>query len=307
MTTTDMHGKIVLVTGGTGGIGQHTAIGLASRGAHIVVTGRDEARGQAGVAAIKQASGSAHVDLLLADLSRQADIRQLADTFGATYDRLDVLINNVGLLEAKRRLTTDGVEAHLAVNVLAPFLLTHELLDLLRASAPARVINVTGGIPGRIDLNNLQAEASFQGLQTYSHAKSIMMAMSYEFAQRLQGTGVTLNVAYPGAAATAMTQAMTPATVPLVMRLIWPLFRVVMNNAKPERAARSSIYLASSADVVGVNGVNFGTNSKPTKWPEDVRNASKRQRLWQISEQLTGMATPAADTTHPHGVEALAG
>lgn len=285
-----MEHKTVLITGGTGGIGQATAVGIAKLGARVVVTGRDRARGEEAVATIKAATGNDRVDLLLADLSRQADVRRLASDVLERYPQLDVLVNNVGLLPPTRQLTADGIEATLAVNHLAPFLLTHLLLPALKAAAPSRVINVTGGFPARVALDNLQAETSFRGIDTYSHAKAVMMAVSYEFAQQLQGSGVSLNVAYPGAAATAMTQGMTPAMVPLAMRLAWPLFGLVMGNAKPERAARSSIFLASSPSVAGVSGQYFNTNSKPAPWPADARDDALRQRLWQISEQLTGLA-----------------
>jgi NAD(P)-dependent dehydrogenase (short-subunit alcohol dehydrogenase family) len=151
--------RIVLITGGTGGIGKQTAIALARMGAQVVVTGRDSARGEAGVLDIQRASGNYNVELLLADLSTQAGVRSLADQFKRRYPRLDVLINNAGLLEQERRITVDGLEADFAVNVIAPFLLTHLLLDVLKASAPSRVVNVSGGMSiwGKIDLDNLQA------------------------------------------------------------------------------------------------------------------------------------------------------
>lgn len=292
-----MSGKTVLITGGTGGIGKATATGLARMGATVAVVGRDRTRGVAAVEDIKRASGNERIDLLLADLERQAEIRRLADKVSAHYARLDVLINNVGGLYPTRRLTEDGIEATLAVNHLAPFLLTHLLLDLLTASRPARVINVTGGFPGvRLDLANLQAERSYLGLSTYSHAKVVMMVAAYEFAQRLAGTGVTLNVAYPGAAATAMTAGMTPAMVPVWMRLIWPAFGLIMRNARPERnaqperAARSSIYLASSPEVADVSGAYFNTNSRRARWPKAVYDDALRQQIWAVSQELTGLA-----------------
>jgi NAD(P)-dependent dehydrogenase (short-subunit alcohol dehydrogenase family) len=290
-----MQGKTVLITGGTGGIGRETAIGLAKLGARVVVTGRDAARGEAGVAAIKQASGSEQVELLLADMERRAELRRLADLFMARHQRLDVLINNVGYLGPERRLTADGLEATFAVNVLAPLLLTELLLEPLRAAAPARVINVTGGMPTMaLDLSNLQAEKGYLGISTYSHAKLAMMALSYEQARRLAGSGVALNVAYPGAAATAMTLGMTPAMVPLWMRLIWPLFSVLMGNASPARAARSSIYLASSPDAAGVSGAYYDTNSRPAKWPAPVLDEALRRRLWEISTGFAGANGGAA-------------
>lgn len=279
--------KTVLVTGGTGGIGKSTATGIAKLGAQVVITGRDRSRGEAAVREIRTSSGNQKVELLTGDLSTIEGIRGLARDFKKSHDQLQVLINNVGLLESKRRLTADGIEANFAVNVLSPFLLTHELLDVLERSTPARVINVTGGLAARIDLGNLQAEKSFLGLQTYSQAKAAMVAMSLEFARRLEGTGVALNVAYPGAAATEMTRAMTPDFVPVWMRAIWPVFRLMMGNAKPERAAQSSIFLTSSAGVSGVNGAYFDTNSRRASPPKDALDATIQQRVWQICEELS--------------------
>jgi NAD(P)-dependent dehydrogenase (short-subunit alcohol dehydrogenase family) len=288
--STQMQGKTVLVTGGTGGIGRETAVGLARMGATVVVTGRDRERGEAAVAGIRQASANERVSLLLADLERQADVRRLAAEAASAHPRLDVLINNVGYLGPEPRLTADGVEATLAVNVLAPLLLT-ELLSGPLAAAGGRVVNVTGGMLGgaQLDLRNLQAEKGYLGMRTYSHAKLAMMALSYEQARRLAGTGITLTVAYPGGAATAMTAGMTPAMVPLWMRLFWPLFGVIMGNASPARAARSSIFLASSPDVAGVTGAYYDTNSQRAAWPKPVLDDRLRGELWALSRRLLGL------------------
>lgn len=282
-----MRDKVVLITGGTGGIGKETAIELVRLGAHVVVTGRNKSRSEAGVADIKRQSGQTKVDLLLADLSKQSEIHRLAEDFTAKYARLDVLINNLGGLYAERWKTADGIEATFAVNHLTPLLLTRLLLPMLKASGPARIINVTGGMPStKLDLNNLQGEKRFLALQNYSQAKVVMMAGAYDLAQQLQGSGVTLNVAYPGGANTAMTQAMTPAMVPWFMKMAWPLFGRFMANASPAKAARSSIYLASSPEVEGANGNYYDTNSKPAKWPKAVLNEDNRRFIRELSEQL---------------------
>ena len=287
-----MQGKTIIITGGTGGIGKETAIGLSKLGAHIIITGRNQQRGEQSVAEIRELSGNTKVDLLIADMASQAEIRQLVDEVINRYHRLDVLINNVGVLSAERQLTVDGPELNFAVNHLAPFLLTHLLLPLLQSSAPARVINVTGGFPKTIDLENLQAEKSYSGIATYSHSKAIMMAASYEFAQRIKDSGVTINVAYPGVAGTDMTRNMSPAMMPFLMRLFMPIARRMMmrNNASAAKAARSSIYLASSPDVEGVTGHYFNTGSKVTKWSAAVLHPETRLSIWELSETLTGMA-----------------
>lgn len=286
-----MQDKIVLVTGGTGGIGQQTALGLARLGAHVIVTGRDAARGAAAVEAIRQGSGQARVDLLLADLAEQRDVRALAEQVQQRYPRLDGLINNAGVFTMQRQLTSDGIETTFAVNVLAPFLLTHLLLPTLQAAPSARVINVTGGSPGKLALDNLQGERSFTGFGMYSQSKTAMMALSYEFAQRLQGSTITVNVCYPGRASTAMTRNFLPQNAaPLlrgVLRLLQNTFFRDDGGQSAAKAARSSIYLASAPEVAGVNGVYFGTNSQRLDWKPSMIDPANRQALWTLSARLT--------------------
>ena len=226
-------------------------------------------------------------------------MRGLAQVFKERFDRLDVLINNVGGLFGQRFETEDGVEATYAVNALTPFLLTHLLLDVLKASHPARVINLTGGMPGtHLDLDDLQAQKSFVGLQTYSHAKLAMSALSYEFAERLRETGVTLNVTYPGAANTSMTQALSRGMLPPLMRLALPLIKLASRSA-PENAARSSIYLASSPEVEGVTATYFNTKGKRAAWSKDLLDPEKRQYIWEQAVHLTGLE--AKDSTEEGG------
>lgn len=288
-----MNGKVVLVTGATSGIGQETAIGLAKMGAQVIITGRNKQRGQAAVREIQQASGNPKVDLMIADMTSQADIECLADDVIAKYPRLDVLVNNVGMVVDKRQLTVDGIELNFAVNHLAGFLLTHRLLPLLQKSAPARVVNVTGGALGKVDLENLQAEkGKYIGFFAYSHSKSIMMAAAYEFAQRLKGTGVTVNAAYPGSVTTT-NMGSQRSTLPLLLRPLFKAVRTVMDISAAE-AARSSIYLASSPEVEGVTGQYFNIKSKPTKWNAAVYDESVRKAIWETSERLARVNVVAA-------------
>lgn len=287
-----MSNKTILITGGTGGIGYQSALALARLGARVIVTGRNRTNGEAALVELKQASDNPQIDLLLSDLSTQAGVRSLAEQFKQKYERLDVLINNAGLVESQRRLTEDSVEADFAVNVITPFLLTQLLMERLKASPTARVVNVTGGeAKGLIDLNNLQAERSFTGLNTYSHTKLIMMAVMLEFAQRMQGTPVTINVCYPGQASTNMTRSVTPAMLPAAMRLMYPLFKWVTRpdgGKSAAKAARSTVYLASAPEVEGASGQYFNTNSKRVEWPPAVLDVEVRQELWATVQQLTG-------------------
>ncbi len=285
-----MQNKTILITGATGGIGKQTAMTLAKTGARVIVTGRSQINGEAAVNEIQRHSSNHQVDLLLADLSTQKGIRSLVGQFDQKYDQLDILINNAGLVESEWRLTEDGVEADFAVNVIAPFLLTHLLMEHLKASPSARVISLTGGeAKGKIDLDNLQAEHSFSGLNTYSHSKLVMMALMYEYSQRIQAENVTINVCYPGQASTNMTRSVTPQMLPGFMRLIWPLFKSMMRDdggQSAAKASRSSVYLATASEVEGLNGKYFDTNSKVTTWPRAVLDDAAREHIWKLAEQI---------------------
>ena len=288
-----MQDKIILITGATSGIGYQTALALAKTGAQVIVTGRSVRSADDAVTSLKTASGNERVDYLLADFTKQAELRALANTFKQKYPRLDVLINNAGLAVPERKLTPDGVEATFAVNVVAPFLLTHLLLDVLRSAAAPRVITLMGGdVPAHLDIDNLQAERSFNGLQSYSQSKLAMMVVMYEFSQREKG--VMINVCYPGQASTKMTQSVTPEMFPSFIRFLFPLFRFMVrpdNGKSAAKAARSSIYLASSPDVEGVSGNYFDTKSKQVAWPPAILDIATRQKLWKMVADIAQMGT----------------
>src|SRR6059058_1353201 len=203
--TLTMAGKVVLITGGTGGIGKATAIGLATLGARVGITGRDLARAEEAAADIRATSGNTAVDAFAADLTSQAEVRRLATAVLAAYPRLDVLVNNVGGFWAHRHLTADGLERTFALNHLAPFLLTNLLLDRLTASAPARVVTVSSGAHagGRIDFDDLQGERNYSGQRAYNQSKLANVMFSNELARRLDGTGVTATVCHPGVVRTS--------------------------------------------------------------------------------------------------------
>ena len=199
-TSGSMTGKAVLITGGTGGIGKATAIGLARMGARVGIVGRDAARAEAAAADIRSSSGNDAVDVFVADVSAQSEVRRLAAEVLEAYPRLDVLVNNVGGFWAHRHVTADGLEHTFAVNHLAPFLLTNLLLERLEASAPARVVTVSSGAQsmGRIDFDDLQGARKYSGQQAYNQSKLANVMFTYELARRLEGTGVTANVLHPG-------------------------------------------------------------------------------------------------------------
>ena len=222
-----MAGRTVLVTGGTGGIGKATALGLAVLGAHIAVAGRDPTRTQDAVREIR-AAGGGRVDAFVADLSIQSEVRRLAGEVLERLPRIDVLVNNVGGYWNTRHLTADGLERTFALNHLAPFLLTSLLIDRLRGSAPARVVTIASNAHklGRIDFDDLQGERAYSGARAYNQSKLANLLFSYELARRLAGTGVTANALHPGVVSTSFG-AEDPGRV---QRLFVPLMRPFMKT-----------------------------------------------------------------------------
>jgi NAD(P)-dependent dehydrogenase (short-subunit alcohol dehydrogenase family) len=281
-----MAGKTVLITGGTGGIGKATAGGLARLGARVAITGRDPARAEAAAADIRAASGNPAVDAYTADLSDQAQVRRLAAEVLDAYPRLDVLVNNAGGFWNTRHVTADGLEHTFAVNHLAPFLLTHLLLDRLTASAPARIVTVSSGAQamGRIDFDDLQGERSYSGQRAYNQSKLANVMFTYELARRLEGTGVAATVLHPGVVRTAFGTE-DPARW---QRVFLPLVRPFLKT--PDEGAQTSVYLASSAEVHGVTGRYFA-NRKPKKSSKGSYDTAAQARLWQISADLVGLTT----------------
>jgi NAD(P)-dependent dehydrogenase (short-subunit alcohol dehydrogenase family) len=276
-----MAGKTVLITGGTGGIGRATAIGLASMGARVGITGRDRERAQQAASAIARDTGGA-IDVFVADLSSQAEVRRLADEVLATYPRLDVLVNNVGGFWANRHVTADGLEHTLALNHLAPFLLTRLLLDRLVASAPARVVTVSSGAHsmGSIDFDDLMGARRYSGQRAYNQSKLANVMFTYELARRLRGTGVTANALHPGVTSTSFG-ADDPA-MGFLVRLLRPFMK------PPARGAETSIYLASAEEVGDVTGSYFA-DRKARKSQASSYDGATTARLWRASADLVGL------------------
>jgi retinol dehydrogenase-14 len=282
-----MDGKVVLITGGTSGIGKAAATALASMGANVVVTGRDEERGRSAVAEIRAESGNDTVELMLADLGVQTEVRRLAREFEERHDRLDVLINNAGVVQSKRTETPDGIETTLAVNHLAPFLLTNLLLDLLKNSAPSRIITVAseGQRWGKIDLDDLQSKRRYRSFRVYGMSKLANIMFTYELAARLEGTGVTANCVHPGGVNTNFANNNRGFTT-LLFRAFKPFMR------SPEEGADTIIYLASSPDVEGMTG-KYLSDRKVITASEEAYDETLRKKLWEASEELTGLKVTA--------------
>jgi retinol dehydrogenase 14 len=278
-----MAGRTVLVTGGTAGIGRATAVGLATMGAHLAVCGRDRRRAEGAAGEIRAAAGG-QVEVFVADLSCQSEVRRLADEVLQRLSRIDVLVNNVGGYWNTRHVTADGLERTFAVNHLAPFLLTNLLLDRLQHSAPARVVTVASNAhgQGRIDFDDLQGERSYSGARAYNQSKLANVLFTYELARGLQATLVTANALHPGVVRTSFG-AEDPAGV---QRLLVPFLRPFMKA--PAQGAATSIHLASAPDLEQVTGRYF-VNSKPKRSSERSYDQAAAARLWQVSAALVGL------------------
>ena len=301
-----MAGKVCLVTGATAGIGQVTARELAQRGAVVVIVGRDRARCERTVEAIRRQTGNPAIESLRADLSSQAEVRRLAAEFLERYDRLDVLVNNAGALFARRQESADGIEMTLALNHLAYFLLTNLLLDRLKASAPARVVNVSSHAHEMVagfDFDDPQGRKNagrFWGygqsrlgglaftlfapmrhpaLLQYARSKLANLLFTYELARRLEGTGVTVNSLHPGFVASSFMAG--NGALGWFMRRWVGLF-----GTSVEEGAKTSVYLATSPEVAGTTGRYFA-RQKAIESSLASRDEESARRLWALSEELT--------------------
>lgn len=272
--------RVCLITGATSGIGRATALALAGQGAELVLLCRDRAKGEAAAAAVR-AAGAPAVDLLIADLARQAEVRRAAAEFLASGRPLHVLINNAGVVNLQRALTPDRIETTFAVNHLAHFLLTTLLLDRLRASAPARIVTVASEAHklGRLDFDDLQNERRYQVMKVYGQSKLANILFTAELARRLAGSGVTANSLHPGAVATGLGTN-NGAWARALIALLRPFFRT------PDGGAATSIYLAASPDVAGVSGRYFA-NRREKRPAAAARDPETARRLWEISERMT--------------------
>jgi NAD(P)-dependent dehydrogenase (short-subunit alcohol dehydrogenase family) len=279
-----MEGKTVLITGGTGGIGRATAIGLASMGARVAITGRDRDRADRAATSIASESGNSAVEVFVADMSSQVEVRRLADEVLAACPRLDVLVNNVGGFWSHRRVTADGLEHTFALNHLAAFLLTSLLLPRLKASAPARVVNVSSGAQamGSIDFGDLMGERDWSGQRAYNQSKLANVMFTYELARRLAGSGVTATALHPGMTNTAFSaEDPSRAFAPLVF-IMRPFMR------SPQKGAETSVYLASSSEAEGLTG-RFFADRKAKESSKSSYDRAAAARLWQVSAELVGV------------------
>jgi len=274
-----MEGKICIITGANSGIGKATAIGLANLNATLVMLCRDKERGESAQKEIIELTGNNNVDLILCDLSSQEEIRNFAIEFKKKYNKLHILINNAGVMLSKRAISVDGFEMNFAVNHLAPFLLTNLLLDILKKSAPSRIVNIGSAAHrmGKINFEDLQRENKkgwFMGL--YGNSKLAMTLVSYELSRKLEGSNVTINVLHPGLINTNLGRDRSSTIKGFASKFI----------KSPEIGAETSIFLATSPEVEGITGKYF-TKKKEKDSSKKSYNEEFAKQLWEISLAMT--------------------
>src|SRR5580698_8221957 len=284
----DMQGKTVLITGANQGIGKASAVALGKLGAKLVLVCRSPDKGRTAAGDIERA-GAKSVELLVGDMGSQADIRRVAAEFKAKHEKLDVLLNNAGVLVTSRRTTVDGIEETFAVNHLGYFLLTNLLLDLLKASERSRVVSVSSEAHRRAKMHweDLQfKKTSYSAFAAYGQSKLANILFTRELARRLEGTRVTANCLHPGVIASGFGHTYG-GFISVVLKVASPFL------ITPEKGARTSVFLASSAEVEGVSGKYFD-KCKAREPSAEARVESAPARLWTISEEMTGLRAKAS-------------
>ncbi|QNO13967.1 SDR family oxidoreductase [Alkalicella caledoniensis] len=279
-----MKNKVVLITGANSGVGKATATELARMGATIIMACRNKERGEEALKEVRERSNSKKVELMLCDLASLSDIRCFCEKFEEKYQRLDVLINNAGVILPRRQLTKDGFEMQLGVNHFGHFLLTNLLLNLLTNSSHARIINVSSGAHkvGKIQFEDLGLEKRYNLMKAYSRSKLANILFTYELARRLEGTGVTVNCLHPGAVSTNMGVDRETGFGKLIHKILKGFLQT------PLEGAATSIYLATSKEVEGVSGKYF-YKQKPIESSKSSHDIDLAKRLWNVSEAVVGL------------------
>ncbi len=286
-----MQGRVCLVTGASNGIGKAAALDLAGMGASLVLLCRDRGRGEAAMAEISERSGNRDVTLLVADLSSQRQIRAAAASFLESGRPLHVLLNNAGAIHAERTLTGDGIETTFAVNHLGYFLLTRLLLDRLRDSGRARIVNVASALhrrgygDGRIAFDDLNGERQYGAWRAYGQSKLANILFTRELARRLDGAGVTANALHPGVVATGFGRNNRTGWMPYFQALYRPFSR------RAGQGADTPVWLATAPQLDGVTGRYFQDRRERQPAPQALNDADAL-RLWEVSEKMTGLVQP---------------
>jgi NAD(P)-dependent dehydrogenase (short-subunit alcohol dehydrogenase family) len=269
-----MKGKRVLITGATSGIGKAAAKGLGRMGAAVTFTTRDVERGKLVKGEIVEATGNREVEYLYCDLASFESIRKSCAEYKAGNDRLHVLINNAGVWDFNRRISSDGIERTFAVNYLAPFLMTGLLLDTVKKSAPARIVNVGSALHGgTINLGDIEFERKFSGFRAYRQSKLALLLHTRLLAEKLKGTGITVNCVQPGMVATNLARDAGP--------LMRGMFRYL--GKRPERGAETPVWAASSREAANLTG-EYIVNNKAKRSSRESYDMELAARLWKLGE-----------------------
>ncbi len=275
---------IALVTGGNSGIGKHTAVGLLRQGYRVLITSRNPQRGAEALAEIERLSEHDQVECLPLDLSRFASIRECAEQVLSRYDRLDLLVNNAGLMLSERQQTHEGFEMTFGVNHLGHFLLTSLLVDRLIASAPARIVNLSSdahkGARKGLDWDDLQRTRSYKGMPVYCESKLANIYFTRELARRLEGKGVTVNAVHPGIVSSGFA---ADGDVKGIFGVLFPLFRPFMLTAS--KGARTSLHVSTSSELEGKTG-GYYAKSRPSSITAIAKDDAAAERLWALSEAM---------------------
>ena len=277
---TDMNGKVCLVTGATDGIGKVSARVLAEKGAKVIIVGRNPEKSATVLAELKSSSGNENIDLLMADLAVMQEVRDLAEQVISHYDRLDILLNNAGGYFAKHELTSDGLERTFALNHMSYFLLTNKLMELLKSSAPARIVNVSSDAHYGVDMDfeNLNGEQEYKAWKAYQKSKLANVLFTYELLKKVPAD-ITVNCLHPGFVATNFGHN--------IGGFIGPVLKIAqrISAIDPEEGAKTSIFLCSAPEVKGVSGKYF-YKCQPKTSSRESRNMDTGKRLWQISSDI---------------------
>lgn len=277
---TDMNGKVCLVTGATDGIGKVSARVLAEKGAKVIIVGRNPEKSATVLAELKSSSGNENIDLLMADLAVMQEVRDLAEQVISHYDRLDVLLNNAGGYFAKHELTSDGLERTFALNHMSYFLLTNKLMELLKSSAPARIVNVSSDAHYGVDMDfeNLNGEQEYKAWKAYQKSKLANVLFTYELLKKVPAD-ITVNCLHPGFVATNFGHN--------IGGFFGPVVKIAqrISAIDPEEGAKTSIFLCSAPEVKGVSGKYF-YKCQPKTSSRESRNMDTGKRLWQISSDI---------------------
>jgi NAD(P)-dependent dehydrogenase (short-subunit alcohol dehydrogenase family) len=274
----EIAGKICIVTGATSGIGKETARALAAAGATLILPVHTMSRGEIAKTDIIETAKNENIDIIECDLASLESVSRFCEVFKQNHDGLHVLINDAGIWNRKRTNSKDGIEETFAINFLAPFLMTNNLLGMIKRSAPARIINLTSDLSGGIvDFDDIEGKNKFRSMNAYRQSKLEMILFTRELARRLEGTGVTANCLMPGFVRTGLFRNAS----------IFTRGFIKLMTSSPQKGARTPIYLATSPDVSKISGECF-KKSRIVETSEYSRSEEPARRLWDVATGYVG-------------------